>query len=96
MSPSEIGRIQPIAPGNAVARDYAAASAKSPAESPKDSGAETAVKVETSGSIEPGQPPVDQSRVETIRRAVENGTYPVNPAEIADAIIAAPLLLSAE
>jgi len=39
------------------------------------------------------QPPVDQDRVTEIRRAIESGRYPVVPAKIADAMIAAGLLL---
>ena len=38
-------------------------------------------------------PPVDGRRVEVIRRAIEEGRYPVVPAQIADAMIAAGFLL---
>jgi negative regulator of flagellin synthesis FlgM len=41
----------------------------------------------------PNTPPVDAERVTQIRKAVESGTYPVLPARIADAVIAAGLLL---
>jgi negative regulator of flagellin synthesis FlgM len=37
--------------------------------------------------------PVDAGRVAEIRRAVENGSYPLTPTRIADAIIAAGFLL---
>jgi negative regulator of flagellin synthesis FlgM len=43
--------------------------------------------------LDPGEPPIDAERVGLIRKAVENGTYPVVPAQIADAIIAAGMLL---
>jgi negative regulator of flagellin synthesis FlgM len=43
--------------------------------------------------LDPGAPPIDAERVQIIRKAVESGTYPVVPAKIADAIIAAGLLL---
>ena len=46
-----------------------------------------------SGALDPGQPPVDLERVAVIRHAVENGTYPIIPARVADAMIAAGLLL---
>lgn len=49
--------------------------------------------VQTSEALDPGPIPVDAERVDVIRKAVENGTYPVVPAKIADAIIAAGLLL---
>lgn len=43
--------------------------------------------------LDPGEPPVDAERVAQIRKAIENGSYPVVPAKIADAMIAAGLLL---
>lgn len=49
--------------------------------------------VETSAALDAGSPPVDRERVDMIRKAVEKGTYPVVPAKIADAIIAAGVLL---
>lgn len=49
--------------------------------------------VETTEALDPGAPPVDADRVEMIRKAVESGKYPVVPAKIADAMIAAGVLL---
>lgn len=95
MSPSDLARIQPVAPGRKVARELADPSAKSsggPAAAQSD---DRAVKVETGASVDPGQPPIDQSRVDAIRKAVQHGNYPIYPTKIADAMIAAPLLLSA-
>lgn len=43
--------------------------------------------------LDPGQPPVDSDRVATIRKAIEQGSYPVIPTRVADAMIAAGLLL---
>jgi negative regulator of flagellin synthesis FlgM len=37
--------------------------------------------------------PVDAERVATIRKAIEDGRYPVIPMQVADAMIAAGLLL---
>ena len=37
--------------------------------------------------------PVDADRVATIRKAIEDGSYPVLPVRVADAMIAAGLLL---
>jgi negative regulator of flagellin synthesis FlgM len=39
------------------------------------------------------EPPMDQDRVAQIRKAIERGRYPVVPARIADAMIAAGYLL---
>ncbi len=49
--------------------------------------------VATSDALDPGPIPVDGERVAEVRKAVENGTYPLLPAKVADAIIAAGLLL---
>lgn len=49
--------------------------------------------VETSSALDPGAAPIDTDRVEMIRKAVETGKYPVVPAKIADAMIAAGVLL---
>ena len=52
-----------------------------------------AVTFQPSEALDPGQPPVDADRVQVIRKAIESGTYPIVPAKIADAMIAAGLLL---
>lgn len=46
-----------------------------------------------SPDLDPGQPPVDVERVQQIRKAIENDTYPIVPTKVSDAIIAAGLLL---
>ena len=46
-----------------------------------------------SDALDPGAPPVDVERINLIRKAVEAGTYPIVPARVADAMIAAGLLL---
>lgn len=40
-------------------------------------------------NVDTSTPPVDRSRVDEIRDALRDGTYPLVPTEIADAIIAA-------
>lgn len=47
-------------------------------------------------ALDPGAAPVDAERVQVIRKAIESGTYPVLPTKIADAMIAAGLLLRAQ
>ena len=49
--------------------------------------------VALSDAVNPGEAPVDSDRVQVVRKAVESGNYPLVPAKIADAIIAAGLLL---
>lgn len=70
-----------------------AAGAKgAPAASPAASDA-PAVTFRPSDALDAGPAPVDGDRVQVIRKAIESGTYPVVPAKIADAMIAAGLLL---
>ena len=51
------------------------------------------------GPVKPREPldvgdvPVDGERVGEIRRAIRNGTYPLLPTKVADAMIAAGILL---
>jgi negative regulator of flagellin synthesis FlgM len=63
-----------------------------PRESTKGTGT-PAPTTQLSGAVDPGEAPVDTDRVAVIRRAVEQGAYPLVPARIADAIIAAGMLL---
>lgn len=49
--------------------------------------------VQTTQALDPGAAPIDTDRVAMIRKAVESGTYPIVPAKIADAMIAAGMLL---
>lgn len=46
-----------------------------------------------STSVAAGSPPVDAERIAEIRKAVEQGTYPIVPARVADAMIAAGMIL---
>ena len=95
MSPSDISRIQTAAAARPVGTDAAAARGVRPQNTAPDAQAATAVRVETSTSFDARQPPVDQARVTEIRDALKQGNYPLFPTRIADAMIAAPLLLSA-
>lgn len=58
--------------------------------------APAAPKVERSAALDAGQPPIDTDRVAVIRKAIETGSYPVIPTRVADAMIAAGLLLRSE
>ena len=72
-----------------------AANAKDPAaaSTTADAVATPAATFQPSQALDPGQAPVDMDRVQVIRRAIETGNYPLIPAKIADAMIAAGLLL---
>lgn len=67
-------------------------SASPPAIQPHAPG--SGISVEANASYEAGQPPVDSSRVAEIRAAIENGSYPIVPVRIVDAMIAARLFPS--
>lgn len=56
----------------------------------------TAPKPQVAGArVAAGEPPIDADRVTEIRKAVEQGTYPIVPTKVADAMIAAGFLLRA-
>ena len=87
--PSEIA---PVSPVRAVRPGpFAASSGESGAPAPAAS-PPPALRIETSALA--AAPPVDTERVAQIRSALAEGTYPLVPARIADAMIAAGLRLS--
>ena len=47
----------------------------------------------THSPLDAGGVPVDAARVAAIKKAIQNNSYPLNPARIGDAMIAAGLLL---
>lgn len=49
------------------------------------------VAIDVSSQIDTSQPPLDTDRVAQIREALKEGSYPLVPAEIADAMIAAQI-----
>jgi negative regulator of flagellin synthesis FlgM len=66
-----------------------------PAAAPAGSGAAASgVSLEVSSSAEAAAPPVDAERVQAIKSALRDGTYPLVPTKIADAMIAAQVSLS--
>lgn len=88
MPPIELGPTRPI---GAIDTRIARQAGGSPEHTGK--AGEPAPTAQLSDALDPGAPPVDGERVQLIRKAVEQGTYPIVPARIADAIIAAGLLL---
>lgn len=88
MPPIEVGPLRAL---NAIESRLARKSGDSSGYSAPVEKSETAVV--RSDVLDPGEMPIDAERVEIIRKAVENGSYPLIPARIADAVIAAGLLL---
>lgn len=94
MPPIEIGPTRPV---GAVQVKTINTGAAQPAkvETPAQTrpAASASPQVQTSDALKAGAAPVDSERVATIRKAIEDGHYPVLPAKIADAMIAAGMLL---
>lgn len=88
--------VSPGIPAAGVARGAAPppTATASPASPPGSTNAAAGVTVEQGVRATAGEAPVDTDRVAEIRTALEQGRYPLNPAQIADAIIAARLMLS--
>lgn len=57
-------------------------------------GTATGISLEVTGTPEAVTPPVDAERVAEIRSALRDGTYPLVPTKIVDAMIAAQVSLS--
>lgn len=49
--------------------------------------------VEVDATLQGAEPPVDFGRITEIRKAIDQGRYPVIPMRVADALIASGLLL---
>ena len=97
MPPIEIGPARPVGavrPDTAITAASPAPQVAAPAASPVDQAAASAAAVQTSAALAPGKPPVDDNRVAQIRNAIQKGTYPLLPTRVADAMIAAGLMLS--
>lgn len=98
MSPIEIGASRPVGPVQVstakTAKASGAAGTVAVESSSEASASAAAAQVERSAALDGGtSAPVDTNRVSEIRRAIETGSYPVIPAKIADAMIAAGMLL---
>jgi negative regulator of flagellin synthesis FlgM len=55
---------------------------------------QSGISVEVTGKVDAGEPPVAADRVSEVRQALQDGSYPIVPAQIADAMIAARLSLT--
>ena len=84
----ELGPVRPV--GAVDARTANRAAGNGVRSERTDKPVATVVK---SDALDPGEAPVDAERVRLIRYAIEAGSYPVVPTKIADALIAAGMLL---
>jgi negative regulator of flagellin synthesis FlgM len=90
----ELSKLQGIGPARALSDSDRAAAAARPASASASAASAyakpgVAVEIGAASEVDLASPPVDPERVEKIRNALREGTYPLVPAKIADAMIAA-------
>ena len=88
----ELNKLQGVsAPRSLSESDRAALDARSAPRSPAagSTAEKPGVSIEVGTAVSAAEPPVDSDRVAQIRDALRDGSYPLVPAKIADAMIAA-------
>jgi negative regulator of flagellin synthesis FlgM len=91
----ELSKLPGVSPVRALATsDRAQVEARSPGAPRQVATPEAGISVELRGGPEASTPPVDAERVQQIRAALQDGSYPLVPTKIVDAIIAAQVSLS--
>lgn len=86
----ELSKLQGIAaPRAAQTSDRAQIETRTGAASRPAAASGGGVRVEIGGAVDAASPPVDAERVAEIRAALQDGSYPLVPTKIADAMIAA-------
>ncbi|VVT01525.1 flagellar biosynthesis anti-sigma factor FlgM [Erythrobacter sp. EC-HK427] len=93
MSPYDVTRLSPSAPLRDIAAGKERGIVRSGAQQAQ-AAPQAGVTVSTEARISAGSPRIDAERVSEIRNALRDGSYPIVPAKITDAIIAARLMLS--
>ena len=93
MSPYDVTRLSPSAPLRDIAAGKERAIAR-PGTPQAHTAPQEGVTVSTEAKISAGSARIDAERVSQIRDALRDGSYPIVPAKITDAIIAARLMLS--
>jgi len=94
MSPYDVSKLSASLPVRGIGHEASEARADKPRGGAPGL-ADKGVAVQTGAKVSAGEMPVDNERVAQIRDALRDGSYPIVPARITDAIIAARLLLSA-
>lgn len=89
----ELSKLQAVSPARPVSdTDRTAAQATSGARDASGrtgSTGDAGISIEVAAPVDNAQPPVDNDRVAEIRQALRDGSYPLVPTQIADAMIAA-------
>ncbi len=81
-----VGPVRALSDGDRSAIGKSAGNAAAPPSGPQAKGG---VAIEVSRALDPSSPPVNTDRINEIRKALRDGSYPLVPAQIADAMIAA-------
>ena len=91
----ELSKLPSVSAARAIALGERAQIEARPRTTPSGStGPAPGISVEVSGGSEAVSPPVNAKRVAQIRDALRDGSYPLVPTRIADAMIAAQVSLS--
>ena len=91
----ELNKLAGISAARALsASDRTAIEARSAAAAAPSQAPTAGISVEVSAASDAATPPVDAERVTEIRNALRDGSYPLVPTKIADAMIAAQVSLS--
>jgi len=93
MSPYDVTKLTGVGAPRSATHDTAKPAVPQ-RDAPQGGSADKGVAVQTGVRVSAGEVPMNSERVSEIRRALRDGSYPIVPAEITDAIIAARLMLS--
>jgi negative regulator of flagellin synthesis FlgM len=96
MSIENISKLQGSAAARGLSSHAGAASAgtKPAVPAAKAGTSDGGIAVEIAGRVSAGEPPIASERVAEIRSALQDGSYPIIPTQIGDAMIAAQLSLT--
>lgn len=97
MSSFELTKLQAVTGPRALAntdRTATTSNLANRAAAPSPQAVEPGIALEVGPAINTQNPPVDSDRVEQIREALKDGSYPLVPSEIVDGLIAAQLKLN--
>ncbi|OZA93012.1 flagellar biosynthesis anti-sigma factor FlgM [Altererythrobacter sp. H2] len=96
MSPIDIRKTLPVNAAPAISGHTQATERPRPQAATSAGAGAEGVQVELGATPDSAAPPVDRERVNQIRDALREGSYPIVPAKIADAMIAARLVLGGQ
>lgn len=88
----EISKLQAVSGPRALpGSDRGTIEARSAPTSDQSAARSDGIAIEVGEAVDTASPPIDKERVQQIKEALRDGSYPLIPTEIADAMIAAQL-----